>query len=265
MIGVPETNACLTLLQKNLIGYKIADTVTIDKVKLKDVLGYFRIISGKTVKFVLEITEIASVKKAELNAELFERCDAKNLDEFKAWIEKQAGQAHAAEIEMCHKRYIFDALDKAYTFELPADELEDEYNRVWNQFLEEKKEFEAKGKSHPDAEGKTEDAVREEYKKVAGRRIRLAYILAKTRVAEKIELSGADIPDYIRKHIGHPDSAEGQRWFHHMKNNENFRQMYLEMMLENKIALTLHSRAKHKNVAITSEDLGKRLSSIMPE
>lgn len=265
MIGVPETNACLILLQKNVVGHKIGDTVTIDKIKMKDVLGYFRMISGKTVKFVLEIIGVTSTKKAELNKELFEKCGAKNLDEFKGWVVKQAGQAHAAEVETCHKRYIFDALDKAYTFELPADDLEDEFNKVWNQFLEEKKDFEAKGKPHPDMVDKTEDAVKEEYRKVAARRIRLAHILAKTRVAEKIELIGEDIPNYIRKHIGNPESEEAQRWFQYMGNNKDFRAMYLEMMLEDKIAQVLHGKAKHKNVEITAEDLGKRLSSIMPE
>lgn len=265
MVGVPDTNACLTLIQKSVTGHKIGDTVTIDKVKMKDVLGYFRLISGKTVKFVLEITGISSVKKAELNTELFEKCGAKNLEEFKTWVAAQAGFSHDAEIETCHKRYIFDALDKAYTFELPEDELESEYQKVWNQFLEEKKDFEAKGKTHPDMEGKTEDAVKKEYKTVAARRIRLAYVLAKTRVAEKIELSGEDIPNYIRKHIGNPESEEAQRWFHYMGNNKDFRRMYLEIMLEDKIAHVLHGKAKHKNVQVSAEDLGKRLHSIIPD
>jgi trigger factor len=265
MVGVPETNACLALIQKEVIGHKIGDTVTIDKVKMKDILGYFSVISGKTVKFVLEITGITSVKKAELNAELFARCNSKNLDEFKAWVVKLAAATHISEIEMCHKRYIFDALDKAYTFELPADDLEEEFKKVWNQFLEEKKDFEAKGKTHPDMEGKTEDAVKEEYRAVAGRRIRLGHILAKTRIAEKIELTGEDIPNYIRNHIGHPESEEAQRWFGYMKTNKDFRAMYLEMMLEDKIAIVLHSKATHKNVEVSSEELSKRLSSIMPD
>lgn len=265
MVGVPEINACSAFIQKNVIGHKIGDTVTIDKVKMKDVLGYFRFISGKTVKFVIEIRGITSVKKAELTTDLFERCGVKNLDEFKSWVIKQAALSHAPEIETCHKRYIFDALDKTYTFELPADDLEDEYNKIWDQFLEEKKEFEAKGKTHPDMEGKTEDAVKEEYRKVAGRRIRLAYILSKTRVAEKVELTGEDIPNYIRKHIGNPESEEAQRWFNYMKTSKDFRAMYLEIMREDKIAAVLHSKAKHKNVEITSEELSKRLASIMPE
>lgn len=265
MVGVAETNACLALIQKHVVGHKMDDTITIDKVKMKNVLGYFQMINNKTVKLVVEILDIVSVKKAELNAELFERFGAKNLDEFKVWVEQHTAEVHSAEIEMCHKRYIFDALDKAYTFELPADDLEEEYNKVWNQFLEEKKEFEAKGKIHPDMEGKTEDVVKEEYRKVAARRIRLAHILSKTRTAEKMELAGEDIPNYIRKHIGSPESEEAQRWFNYMKTNKDFRAMYLEMMLEDKIAMALHSKATHKNVNVSSQDLAKRLSSIMPE
>lgn len=265
MVGVPEINACLVLIQKNIVGHKIGDTVTIDKVKMKDVQGYFDIINGKTVKFVIDIENITSTKKAELNVELFEKFGAKTLEEFKIWITKQAKTANEAAIDMCHKRYIFDALDKAYTFELPADDLETEYDKVWNQFLEEKKDFEANGKTHPDMEGKTEDVVKEEYRKVAGRRIRLSYILEKTRIAEKIELFGQDVPDYIRKHIGNPESQDAQNWFHYMKTNKDFRSMYLEMMLEDKIAQVLHNKAQHKNVEVTSEDLNKRLSSIMPE
>ena len=264
-LGIPSSNPCLALVQKDVVGHKIGDTVTIDEVELKDVQGYFHVVNDKTVKFSVEITSIVSVKKAEPDEKFFEDYGVKTLDELKALISKQARHAHAGEIETCHKRYIFDALDKAYTFELPAEETEEEFKRVWNQFLEEKKDFEAKSKIHPDMDGKTEGAVEKEYKKVAERRIRLAYILAKLRGTEKIELVGEDIPNYVRKHIGSPESEDAQIWFNHMKTNENFRQTYLEMMLEEKVAQWLHSKAKHKNVEVTPADLSKRLSSIMPE
>jgi len=265
IIGISEKNPCVALIQKEVTGHKIGDTITIDKVKLKDVQGYFHMISGKTVKMVLEITEIVSVKKAALDEKLFEVYGSKNLDDLKALIANQISYAHLSEIETCHKRYVFDALDKAYTFELSSEEVEEEFNRVWNQFLEEKKDFEAKGKVHPDMEGKKEEEVKEEYKKVAARRIRLGYILAKIRNTEKVELLGEDIPNYVRKHIGLPGSAESSMWLDYMKNNNDFRQMYIEMMLEDKIVQLLHSKAKHKDVEVTRDELEKRLSNIMPE
>lgn len=264
IMDTSESDPCMTLIRKNIMGHKINDVVTVDNVEVKDAEGYFNIINGKKVKLILTINEIVSIKKAELNEKLFEKYGLKSLDELKEWIANKITETHASEIETCHKRYVLDALDKAYTFELAAEDVDNEFKKVWDQFLTEKKEFEAKGKTHPDMEGKKEKDVEKEYKKVAERRIRLSHILSRTAVAEKIRLSENDLLDYVKKYVGPDYSSEAQNWSHYMANDKHFRRLYLDLILENKITLFLHSKAKHKDIDVSQEELAERYANVMP-
>ncbi|MGL1102663.1 hypothetical protein ACSTLM_00445, partial [Vibrio parahaemolyticus] len=71
------------------------------------------------------------------------------------------------------KRHVLDALDKAHDFALPSSLVEGEFQGLWNQVT---KGLDQQGKTFAD-EGRTEDEVRDEYRKIAERRVRLGLLV----------------------------------------------------------------------------------------
>ena len=84
------------------------------------------------------------------------------------------------------KRTPLDKLDEAHKFGPPPSLVEEEFNLMWNSI---KAEMESTGKTFAD-ENTTEDAAKEEYQKIADRRVRLGLVLSE--IGEKNKISVTD-------------------------------------------------------------------------
>jgi trigger factor len=71
------------------------------------------------------------------------------------------------------KRELLDALDKAHAFALPPTLVENEYQGIWKQLTD---SLQQAGKTFAD-EGKSEEAMQEEYRRIAERRVRLGLVI----------------------------------------------------------------------------------------
>ena len=102
-------------------------------------------------------------------------------DRLRAQIQREYDQVARAKM----KRAMLDALDKAHTFELPPTLVENEFDGIWKQLTQ---GMEQAKKTFAD-EGKTEDEVRAEYRKIAERRVRLGLVLGEIGEKGKVEVT----------------------------------------------------------------------------
>lgn len=142
-------------------------------------------LAGKAAKFDIKVKAVEKPVKPEIDDEF-----AKTLGvESKAKLEEVVRESLEKEYEsvsyMQLKRTLLDDLDKAHDFELPASLVESEFNNIWSQVQERLKQS---GKTFED-EGKTEESAREEYQKLAERRVRLALVIGEIGDANKIDVS----------------------------------------------------------------------------
>jgi trigger factor len=87
------------------------------------------------------------------------------------------------------KRRVLDALDETHDFPLPPAMVEHEFTNIWTQVEEELKR---EGKTAAD-EGKTEDELKAEYRKIAERRVRLGLVLGKLGEQNGITIAGDEV------------------------------------------------------------------------
>src|SRR5690606_28143408 len=83
------------------------------------------------------------------------------------------------------KRQLLDALDESYKFEAPSKLVEAEFNNIWSQVT---RDLEAAGRTFED-EDTTEEEAREEYQRLAERRVRLGLVLAQIGEEANIQVS----------------------------------------------------------------------------
>ena len=84
------------------------------------------------------------------------------------------------------KRQILDQLDEMYKFDTPSKLVDAEFDNIWRQV---NTDLEQAGKTFED-EDTTEEAAREEYRKLAERRVRLGLVLSE--IGEK---AGIDVTE----------------------------------------------------------------------
>jgi trigger factor len=106
-----------------------------------------------------------------------------NLPNSLAWkVLRKSGEAIKSQLEsqngemtrMKVKRALLDQLDELYDFELPPTLVNQEFDGVWRQV---EADLQASGKTFEDEET-TEEKAREEYRKIAERRVRLGLLLS---------------------------------------------------------------------------------------
>ncbi len=142
-------------------------------------------LAGKTAQFETKVSEVAAPKKPAIDDELARSLGAENLEKLREMVTAQIAQEFAGAARMKLKRELLDALEKVHGFELPPSLVDGEFQSIWNQL---ERGLEREGKTFAD-EGKTEDELREEYRRIAERRVRLGLVIGEIGEKNQIQVS----------------------------------------------------------------------------
>ncbi len=101
------------------------------------------------------------------------------------------------------KRQLLDAIDEAYKFDAPQGLISAEFDNIWKQVTN---ELEQAGKTFAD-EDTTEEQAREEYQRLAERRVRLGLVLAEIGDKANVEVTDEEMQrglyDTMRRYPQH--------------------------------------------------------------
>jgi trigger factor len=139
-------------------------------------------LAGKAASFAVTVKEVAAPQRPEVNDEFAKTLGAESVAQLKELVTAQIAREYANAGRQKLKRSLLDALEKAHEFELPPSLVDNEFASIWGQL---EANLERTGKTLAD-EGKTEEEAREEYRRIAERRVRLGLVIGE--IAEKNEL-----------------------------------------------------------------------------
>ena len=130
-------------------------------------------LAGKEATFEVKVKEVGAPKVPEINDEFAATLGVENLDNLREMVGEQIKGEYEAASRAKLKNEILDALENSHDFVLPPSLVEREFEALWKDVTE---GLERAGKTFAD-EGKTEEDAREEYQKVAERRVRLGLLI----------------------------------------------------------------------------------------
>ena len=175
--------------EEQLLGAKAGDKIEV-KVKFPDNYGAADL-SGKDAVFDVTVHEFKETVPAAIDDELAKKLGMENLDALRASIKEEQEREFNTMSKMTLKRELLNELAAAHDFEVPTKLLEREFETIWAQFEEQRKNPEA-GAEHAD-EGKSNDEHKKEFREIAERRVRLGLLLSEIGGANNIEISQEDI------------------------------------------------------------------------
>jgi trigger factor len=139
-------------------------------------------LAGKAASFAVKVKEVAAPVKPEINDEFAKTLGAETVAQLRDLVTQQIAREYANAARLKLKRQLLDALETAHSFELPPSLVDSEFASIWGQL---ESNLKRSGKTLAD-EGKTEEEAREEYRKIAERRVRLGLVIGE--IAEKNDL-----------------------------------------------------------------------------
>ena len=192
----------LTGFEEQLTGAKPGDKVEV-KVTFPESYGAEEL-SGKDAVFDVSVKELKEPVPSAIDDEMAKKVGMENLEALRKSITEEQEKEFNAMARMNLKRLLLDELAEKHDFEVPEKLLDQEFDRIWG-------EFEEQRKSAKDAdtlnEGKTDDEHKKEFREIAERRIRLGLLLSEVGRSADIQITQEDINQQLqveaRRHPGH--------------------------------------------------------------
>lgn len=131
-------------------------------------------LAGKAATFDVAIKEVAAPVQPKADDDFAKSLGLESLDKLKDAIRAQLQKELDTASRNKLKKALLDQLDERHSFEMPPSLLDNEFNAIWRNVT---RQLERAKRTFED-EGTTEEKAREEYRRLAERRVRLGLVLS---------------------------------------------------------------------------------------
>lgn len=180
-----------------------------------------------------KVLEIKEPKKSTVDEELAKELGFENLtllrEEAKAKLETQFAQLSRLYV----KRRLLDSLSEHYSFDIPSELVTGEFNAIWHRLQAELEAAKSRGEEIED-EDKSEEEIRQEYQKIAERRVRLGLVISAISEENKIHLTQEEIRKaVIDEAVRHP--GQEKAYLDYYRNTRGAVDQLAAPLLEDKV------------------------------
>jgi trigger factor len=199
-------------------------------------------LAGKDAVFACTIKEILEFVDKPIDDELAKKSNFENVDAMRKAVSERIGQDYTQISRSLIKRQLLDKLADAHKFAVPDGLVESEFNAIW-QRLEEAK------KSGEKLEG-DEEKLREEYKAIAERRVRLGLLLADVGRSNSIDVTPEELNQAVMREAMRYPGQERQVMEFYGKNTELKEQLRAPIFEEKTVDFILElAKVNERSVA----------------
>jgi trigger factor len=206
-------------------------------------------LAGKDATFAVKVKDVSEPKPVVLDDDLAKGQGFDDLPALQGAIRDSIAKEYAQLSRAKVKRALLDHLAENYRFQVPAGMVDLEFEAIWKQL---KQEMERAGEAI--AEGKSEDELKEEYRAIAERRVRLGLILSD--VGQKNELKveqhelNSAIMDQARRYPG-----QEQKVLDFFRNNPTAVEHLRAPLYEDKVVDFILQMANVSERQVTPDEL----------
>jgi len=209
-------------------------------------------LAGKEATFDVTVQEVAKPVDTEINDAFATNLGLESLDALKDAMRDRLREDYARFSRMHMKRDLLDKLDEMHDFPLPEGMVEAEFNAIWQQLVQ---ELAQEGKT-PEEADKPEDELREEYRKIAERRVRLGLVLSEIGTKAEIQVAQDEINRAVMEQARSFPGQEQQVVQFYQQNPAALQQLRAPIF-EDKVVDYISEKATVEDVPVSKDELMK--------
>lgn len=215
-------------------------------------------LAGKEAVFDVTVKELQERIPFGIDDELAKTFGVQTLDELRAQMQTSLEKEYQHVAHVREKRAYLDILASGHAFELPQGVVDVEFEAIWQQIEDHRKQQEvakAQGAEVEDEfEGKDEETLKKEYRHIAERRVRLGLLLSEVGSSNGISLSQTEINEAIAREARQHPGQEAQVFEFYQKNPEGLQRL-VAPIFEDKVVGFLLEKAKITTRNVSPEEL----------
>ena len=209
-------------------------------------------LAGKDAVFDCTVREIHEGVEVTVDDEFAKSLGMESLDALRSAVSDQLGTEYNRLTRERTKRQLLDKLAEGHDFDVPPRMAEDEFNQIWHQIEHAKEEDQL----DDDDKGKSDDELREQYKEIADRRVRLGLLLSHIGETNSLTVSQEEINRAIMDQARQLPGQE-QMVIEHYRDNPQAMASLQAPIFEDKVVDFILEMAKVDEKEMSPEELNE--------
>jgi trigger factor len=207
-------------------------------------------LKGKAATFDLVINQVRTPKEAVADEDFAKSLGLESLEQLKGLLKGQIEQEHNGLTRTHMKRRLLDQLAAAHDFDVPPSMVDAEFNQIWAQLEQEASREEDIAAAQKEMEGD-----REEYQKIAVRRVRLGLLLSEIGQANGVEITQQEMNQLIVQAAQQYDAKDRERFVEYVRNDPMAAAQIRAPLYEDKVVDFLFSKAEITDREVSAAEL----------
>lgn len=270
------SNSFIPGFEEQLVGVKAGDEKNVEVTFPEDYQA--KDLAGKTAVFEVKIHEVQKPADMVIDDDMAKKFGLENLDALKDLVKKQVEQENQGLARTKLKRSLLDLLADEVSFEVPAGMVDLEFDQIWQQLKMDlhREALEENPETKPEDIDEPGDDVKEEYRVIAVRRVRLGLLLSEIGQKNDVTVSQEEVTRQISQEAQRYPGQEKQVFEFYQKNPQAMAQMRAPLFEEKVVDFILElANVKDKKVsrdeliaaieAEEAEDMAKKDTKKVPK
>uniref|UniRef100_UPI0035CC9142 trigger factor n=1 Tax=uncultured Sphingomonas sp. TaxID=158754 RepID=UPI0035CC9142 len=213
-------------------------------------------LAGKDATFDLKITAVKTAGETVIDDTLATSLGLESLEQLTGLLKGQIEQELNGLTRTHMKRKLLDQLAEGHDFEVPPSMVEAEFDQIWQQL-----QHEATHEEDPAAALAEMESERDDYRKIAERRVRLGLLLSEIGQANGVEVSQQEMNRLIAQAAQNYNNEDRQRFLQYIQQEPMAAAQLRAPLYEDKVVDFLFDKAEISDREVTREELEAAIES----
>jgi trigger factor len=206
--------------------------------------------SGKKAEFDVTVTAVKIEGESKVDEDFAKSLGLEGLDQLKGLLRGQLEQETAGLTRTQMKRQLLDKLAAEHDFEVPPTMVEAEFAQIWQQL-----QAEIAREDDPAAGLKEIEAEKDDYKRIAERRVRLGLLLSEIGQANGVEVTQQEMGMLLQQASQQYRPEDRERFVEYVRSEPMAQAQLRAPLYEDKVVDFLFSKAEVSERQVTREEL----------
>ena len=207
-------------------------------------------LAGKDATFDVTVTEVKIAAETKIDDEMAVSMGLKDLAQLRELLKGQIEQELNGLTRTHMKRKLLDRLAETHDFPVPPSMVEAEFQQIWRQL-----EHEATHEADVDAAKAELENDKDDYRRIAERRVRLGLLLSEIGQANAVEVSGQEMQRLVAQAAQQYRPEDRQRFAEYIQNDPMAAAQLRAPLYEDKVVDLLFARATISERTVTRAEL----------
>ncbi|UYY58674.1 trigger factor [Sphingomonas sp. S2-65] len=240
--------------EDQLVGVKVGDEKTIEVTFPEDYGS--KDLAGKPATFELKITKVQTAGETKIDDDFAKQLGLQDLEQLTGLLKGQIEQQLNGLTRTYMKRKLLDQLAAGHDFPVPPSMVEAEFDQIWQQL-----QHETEHEADPEAAKAELESERDDYRKIAERRVRLGLLLSEIGTANGVEVSQQEMSRLIQQAAQQYSPQDRQRFMQYVQQEPMAAAQLRAPLFEDKVVDFLFEKAEISDREVTREELEAAIES----